>query len=151
MKKFINDASPIAYMALNLLENVKHWKNIELFFTKNRCGNIHEIANALGVHWVTAQKEIKKLEDLGRIHREGKIYFLNGINKWQKRIDLNDKHSLFIDTFRTHFGDNFIRIKETKKENGDWHNVGNIMITKDKIKDVRAFLKIVETSLKSLS
>lgn len=138
-------------MTLNLVENVKHWKEIELFFTKNRCGNIHEIANAIGVHWITAQKEIQQLEDIGRVHKEGKVYFLNGIDKWQKRVDLNKDHSLFIDTFRTPFGDNFIRIKETRKENGEWRSVGNIMITKDKIKEVKNFLETVESSIQSLS
>ena len=93
------------------MEEVKHWKEIELFFAKNKCGNIHQIAEAINVHWVTAQKEIQRLEQIGRVHNEGKIYFLNGIDEWQKRINLNDSHTLFIDTMRTTFGDNFVRIK----------------------------------------
>lgn len=138
-------------MISDLNENVKHWKEIELFFTKKKCGNIHEIAQALNIHWITAQKDMKRLEDIGRVHKEGNIYFLNGINQWQKRVDLNKDHSLFIDTFRTPFGDNFIRIKETKKENGRWSSVGNIMITKEKIKEVKEFLETIEKNIKSLS
>ena len=133
------------------MEEVKHWKEIELFFTKNKCGNIHQIAEAINVHWVTAQKEIQRLEQIGRVHSEGKIYFLNGIDEWQKKINLNGSHTLFIDTMRTAFGDNFVRIKETKKIDGEWKAIGNIMITKDKLKEVREFLEKVDSNIHALS
>ena len=138
-------------MEQKLTEEVKHWKGIEIFFAKNRCGNIHQIAEAINVHWVTAQKEIQRLEQIGRVHNEGKIYFLNGIDEWQKRINLNDSHTLFIDTMRTTFGDNFVRIKETKKIDGEWKAIGNIMITKDKIKEVKDFLEKVDKNIHTLS
>jgi hypothetical protein len=137
-------------MTDNLAEDVKHWKDIELFFTKNKCGNIHQIAESIGCHWITTQKEMRKLEEIGRVEREGNIYFLNGIDQWQKRVDLNDSHSLFIDTFRTTFGNSFVRIKETKKEDGKWRPIGNIMITKNKIKEVAKFLERIDENIQSL-
>lgn len=133
-----------------LTEEVPHWKEIELFLTKNKCGNVYEIAKAIDAHWLTAQKEITKLIDIGRIHQQGKIFFLNGVDQWQKKVELNKDHTLFIDTFRTPFGENFIRIKETKKENGEWKNKGNIMITKDKISEVKSFLETVEKNLQTI-
>ena len=151
MKKFINSSHKVIFMEQKSLEEVKHWKEIELFFTKNKCGNIQQIAEAINVHWVTAQKEIQRLEQIGRVHSEGKIYFLNGIDEWQKRINLNDSHTLFIDTMRTAFGDNFVRIKETKKIDGEWKAIGNIMITKDKIKEVKEFLEKVDNNIRTLS
>ena len=96
-------------------------------------------------------EEMKKLEDIGRVHREGKIYFLNGVDEWQKKINLSENHSLWIDTFRSTFGENFVRIKETKKTDGKWNSIGNIIITKNKIKEVSKFLDRVDDKIRSLN
>jgi hypothetical protein len=151
MKIFIKDYHPIYTMAKSIGEDVKHWKQIELFFTKNKCGNAHEIAKSIDAHWMTTTKELQKLEEIGRIHKEGNVYFLNGVNEWQKQVKLNSNHTLFIDTMRSPFGENFIRIKETKKQGGQWTSVGNIIITKDKIKEVRDFLDTVSKNLESIT
>ena len=103
-------------MTREISEEVPHWKEIELFLHKRKCANLHEIADNLGIHWVTAKKEMNKLRDIGRIHKEGKTYFLNGENQWKTKVNISKNHTLFIDTFRTPFGDNFVRIKETKKD-----------------------------------
>ena len=139
----------------SLQEDIPHWKDIELFLKDNPKGkNVYEIAGKLNVHWVTAQRQLEKLEKIGRLHSEKYgntiVYFLNGVDQWKTRIDLSSNHCLFIDTFRTQFGDNFVRIKESKKIDGAWKSMGNIMITRDTISDVRNFLGVVEENIGSI-
>ena len=130
-----------------LQDETKYAKQLELFFVKNKFGNVQKIAQHLGIHWLTAQKELTALVNKGRLHEEDGLYFLNGTDEWTKKIELNKNHTLFVDTFVTAFGENFVRIKETKKEGDEWKNMGNIIITKDKISEVREILKKIEENL----
>ena len=129
----------------------KYWKKIELFLNGKRGVSIHEIAMHLDIHWATTEKELKKLEDIGRVHSEifgkTKVYFLNGKGEFQDKFTLGKNHTLFIDTFVSPFGERFVRLKESKKIEDEWKNIGSVIITKEILKEVSGFLNKVETNI----
>jgi len=107
---------------------------------------INQIASDLELSWITVKKHLDYLQAIGRadVKRFGnsQIYFLNGKGTWTKQIHLSSMHTLFLDTFYSPapFNEAFLRIKETKKSEGEWKVVGNVMITKDKLGEVIEFL-----------
>lgn len=116
-------------------------KLIEMFLAKQprNSANVHEIAEATQMHWMTAEKELQRMTEEGRLHSEQigsrTFYFLNGKGNWQDRVDLNKHTTLFIDTLIAPFGEKFVRVKQTKLIEGKWQSVGNIIITRDKLKE----------------
>jgi len=126
------------------LPETEYWKKIELFLNGKRGVNVYEVARHLDIHWATTEKELIKLENLGRVHSEvvskTKVYFLNGVGNFQEKFVLGKNHYLFIDTFVSPFGERFARLKETKKIGNDWKNIGNVIVTKDVLKNVSEFL-----------
>lgn len=134
----------------NIVEN-KNRKEVEKYLATHRKASINQISKDLDISWATAKKHLEYLEAIGRVHKEelgnSIIYFFNGFDKWQKQIRLNPSHVLFLDTFISPFREPFIRIKEVKKEGEKWKHVGDIMITRDKLKNVINFLKKVEANI----
>ena len=126
-------------------------KKIERYLAKNQKASINQISEGTTLAWATVQKHLDYLESIGRVHGErlgnSIIYFFNGDGKWQKKVRLNQNHILFLDTFVSQFGKPFVRIKEAKKRDSKWENFGDVMITKEKIKEVRAFLEKVEKNI----
>ncbi|VVB66554.1 Winged helix-turn-helix DNA-binding protein [Candidatus Gugararchaeum adminiculabundum] len=126
-------------------------KTIERYLAKNQKATINEIAEATELSWATVKKHLEHLEAIGRVHEEsGKnshLYYINGNGKWQKKVELTGNHTLFLDTFISPFGKPFLRIKETKKTNDRWMVIGEIMITKEKLGEVKKFLEIVEKNI----
>jgi|GEM_PF-2828735 len=126
-------------------------KAIERYLAKNRKASINQISEGTSLAWATVQKHLSYLESIGRAHGErlgnSIIYFFNGDGKWQKKVRLNRDHILFLDTFVSQFGEPFIRIKEARKKDGSWENFGDVMITKDKLGEVREFLESVEGNI----
>lgn len=139
-------------MVQSIIENKKR-KEIEKYLVQHRKATVNQIADHLNIHWITVQKKLDELESIGRLHKEkiGKttIYYLNGVGKWQDKFKLNESTYLFADTFISPFGDPFIRLKETKKKEGNWTKFGEIMITKEKLNDVVTFLQKVRDELKN--
>ena len=134
----------------NIIEN-RNRKNIEKYLATRRKASINQISKDLDISWATAKNHLEYLESIGRVHKEelgnSIIYFFNGDGKWQKKIWLTPHHILYLDTFISPFRDPFVRIKEVKKEGNDWRHVGDIMITKEKLKNVINFLKNVESNI----
>lgn len=126
-------------------------KRIERFLAKNQRASINQISEGTNLAWATVQKHLDYLESIGRAHSErlgnSIIYFFNGNGKWQKKVKLNSNHILFLDTFVSQFGEPFIRIKEARKRDSKWENFGDIMITKEKIREVKEFLETVEKNI----
>src|SRR4030042_1360701 len=133
MKTFINKRD-LVKMKVEDMPETTYWKKIELFLNGKRGVSIHEIAKHLDVHWTTTEKELQKLESMGRVHSEKmgnmKVYFLNGVGKFQEKFSMSPNHFLFVDTFISPFGERFVRLKETKKLDKEWKNIGNVIITK---------------------
>lgn len=128
-------------------------KKIEIFLATNKKASINQIAEGTKLSWATVKKHLDYLESIGRVHGErlgnSIIYFFNGNGQWQEKVWLNNNHILFLDTFVSQFGEPFIRIKEAKKRGDKWETFGEIMITKDKIKDIMSFLDIVQKNIQS--
>ena len=128
-------------------------KKIEIFLATNKKASINQIAEGTKLSWATVKKHLDYLESIGRTHGErlgnSIIYFFNGNGQWQEKVWLNQNHILFLDTFVSQFGEPFIRIKEAKKNENKWKTFGEIMITKDKIRDVMAFLSNVQKNIDS--
>lgn len=128
-------------------------KKIELFMAKTRRASINQISEGTQLAWATVLKHLDYLESIGRVHSErlgnSIIYFFNGNGKWQTKVRLNPDHILFLDTFVSQFGEPFIRIKEARKKGEKWENFGDIMITRDKIREVKEFLAAVEKNIDS--
>ncbi len=128
-------------------------KKIEVFLAKNKKASINQISEGTKLSWATVKKHLYYLESIGRVHGErlgnSIIYFFNGNGQWQKKVWLNSNHILFLDTFVSPFGEPFIRIKEAKKKEDRWETFGEIMITKDKIKDIMSFLDIVQKNIQN--
>jgi DNA-binding transcriptional ArsR family regulator len=126
-------------------------KKIECYLAKNQKASTNQISEGANLAWATVQKHLDYLESIGRVHSErlgnSMIYFFNGNGKWQKKVRLDQDHILFLDTFVSQHGKPFIRIKEAKKKAGKWENFGDVMITKEKVSEVKAFLEIVEKNL----
>jgi DNA-binding transcriptional ArsR family regulator len=137
---------------IQINENLER-KEIELFLSRNKRASINQIAEANKLSWATVKKHLDYLESIGRVHGErlgnSIIYFFNGDGEWQERVWLNPKHILFLDTFISQFGEPFIRIKEVKKKEKGWETFGEVMITKDRIKDVIEFLDKVQKKIES--
>ena len=128
-------------------------KKIEIFLATNKKASINQIAEGTKLSWATVKKHLDYLESIGRVHGErlgnSIIYFFNGNGQWQEKVWLNNNHILFLDTFVSQFGEPFIRIKEAKKRGDKWETFGEIMITKDKIKDIMSFLDTVQKNIQS--
>jgi len=128
-------------------------KKIEIFLATNKKASINQIAEGTKQSWATVKKHLDYLESIGRTHGErlgnSIIYFFNGNGRWQEKVWLNQNHILFLDTFVSQFGEPFIRIKEAKKKESKWKTFGEIMITREKIKDVMAFLDNVQKDIVS--
>jgi len=77
------------------------------------------------------------------------IYFLNGDGRWKSRITLSPTHTLFLDTFMSPFNQPYLRIKETKVVEGKWKDIGNVMITKDKLDEMIAFLQKLKSEIEN--
>jgi len=126
-------------------------KKIECFLAKNQKASTNQISEGTSLAWATVQKHMDYLESIGRVHSErlgnSIIYFFNGNGKWQKKVRLDKDHVLFLDTFVTQFGQPYVRIKEAKKKGEKWENFGDVMITKENIKEVRDFLETVEKNI----
>jgi len=126
-------------------------KRIECFLAKNQKASTNQISEGTNLAWATVQKHMDYLESIGRVHSErlgnSIIYFFNGNGKWQKKVRLDQDHILFLDTFVSQHGKPFIRIKEAKKNGNRWENFGDVMITKEKVGEVKEFLEIVEKNL----
>jgi DNA-binding transcriptional ArsR family regulator len=129
----------------------KYRKSIEKYLAIKNRASINQISSDLDISWATAKKHLDHLEAIGRVHSEklgnSIIYFFNGKGEWQDKVMLTDNHILFLDTFVSSFGEPFIRIKEAKREGNRWTNVGDVMITKNKIDDVIGFLKKVSMNI----
>ncbi len=134
-------------MKMQIVEN-KERKKIESYLAQVGKASINQIAEATGLSWATVKKHLEYLEGIGRVHGEhlgnSIIYFFNGNGKWQKRVHLNSTHILFLDTFISPFGEPFIRIKEVKKKGDKWVTFGEVMITKERIEDVKEFLETIK-------
>jgi predicted ArsR family transcriptional regulator len=130
-------------------------KKIECFLAKNQKASTNQIAEGTNLAWGSVQKHLDYLETIGRVHWEhlgnSTIYFFNGNGKWQKKVKLDQDHVLFLDTFISQQGKPYIRIKEAKKSEGKWKNFGDIMITKEKIREVKEFLDNVEKNIDEYS
>lgn len=128
-------------------------KAIEVFLAKNKKASINQIAEGTQLSWATVKKHLDYLESIGRAHGErlgnSIIYFFNGNGQWQEKVWLNQNHILFLDTFVSPFGEPFIRIKEAKKSENEWKTFGEVMITKDKLKDVMTFLINVQKNIET--
>lgn len=128
-------------------------KKIEIFLATKKKASINQISEGIKLSWATVKKHLDYLESIGRTHGErlgnSIIYFFNGNGQWQEKVWLNRSHILFLDTFVSQFGEPFIRIKEAKKSENEWKTFGEIMITKDKIKDVMGFLENVQKNIES--
>lgn len=126
-------------------------KKIECYLAKNQKASTNQIAEATSLAWATVQKQMDYLESIGRVHSErlgnSIIYFFNGNGKWQRKVRLDQDHILFLDTFISQYGKPYIRIKEAKKKDSKWENFGDIMITKEKIREVKEFLENVEKDI----
>ncbi len=126
-------------------------KQVELFLAKNQKASINQIADSTKLSWATVKKHLDYLKSIGRVHGErlgnSIIYFFNGDGEWQEKVWLNSNHILFLDTFVSQFGEPFIRIKEAKKKGEKWETFGEIMITKDRINEVRGFLEKVQKNI----
>lgn len=129
----------------------KYRKAIEQYLATKSKASINQISSDLGLSWATVKKHLDYLQSIGRVHGErlgnSIIYFFNGRGDWQEKIQLTPNHVLFLDTFVSYFGEPFVRIKEAKKEGDKWRHVGDIMITKDRLKDVIRFLTNVEQNI----
>ena len=136
---------------LSMIDGNSERKRIEIFLAKNQKASINQIAEATKLSWATVKKHLDYLESIGRTHGErlgnSIIYFFNGNGQWQEKVWLNNNHILFLDTFVSQFGEPFIRIKEAKKKDEKWETFGEIMITKDRIKDVMGFLNKVQKNI----
>ena len=132
----------------------KQRREIEKYLVGKRGCTINQIAEDLGISWATARKHLDDMETVGRVHKEqigsSTAYFLNDQGKWNRAFKLNNRHYIFIDSFISPFGQPFIRIKDTKKRNGKWEPFGDVMITKDKLKDVIGFLKEVSKNVEKM-
>lgn len=133
-------------------ENVER-KKVEVFLAQNQKASINQIADSIKLSWATVKKNLDYLESIGRVHGErlgnSIIYFFNGNGEWQERVWLDQNHILFLDTFVSQFGIPFIRIKEAKKKGEKWETFGEIMITKDRIKEVKGFLEKVQKNIEN--
>lgn len=129
----------------------KYRKSIEKYLATKQRASINQISSDLDISWATAKKHLDHLQAIGRVHGEklgnSIIYFLNGKGAWQDQVWLTKNHILFLDTFVSSFGEPFIRIKEAKREGDRWTNVGDVMITKDKLENVIGFLKKVSSNI----
>uniref|UniRef100_A0A7C3J4V5 ArsR family transcriptional regulator n=1 Tax=Candidatus Methanomethylicus mesodigestus TaxID=1867258 RepID=A0A7C3J4V5_9CREN len=105
---------------------------------------INQIAKDLSFSWITVKKHLDYLEAIGRVEvrkfGNSQVYFLNGQQKWSKKISLSPFHTLYLDTFISPFNEPYLRIKETKMMQGKWKVIGNVMITKDRLCEVIDFL-----------
>lgn len=130
-------------------------KKIEQYLIKSKKASINQIAEATKLSWATVKKHLEYLQTIGRVHGErlgnSHIYFLNGKGEWTTRVKLNSNHILFLDTFISYFGDPYIRIKEVKRKENVWETFGEVMITRDKIKEVVSFLSDVDKSISKFS
>ena len=126
----------------------KNRKEIEKYLATHSPLSVNQIAEALKLSWATVQSHLDTMEASARVHfqqlSKTKVYYLNGVGKWQNRVKLNDSTYLFLDTFISPFGEPFIRIKETTNKSGNWEKFGEVMVTKDKIDDVIKFLENVK-------
>ena len=129
----------------------KYRKAIEQYLATKFKASINQISSDLGLSWATVKKHLDYLQSIGRVHGErlgnSIIYFFNGRGDWQEKIQLTPNHVLFLDTFVSYFGEPFVRIKEAKKEGDKWRHIGDIMITKNRLKDVIRFLTNVEQNI----
>lgn len=141
---------------MNYTDNHKYSDNrdrqkIEKYLAIQKRASINQIAEYTKLSWATVRKHLDYLQTIGRVHGErlgnSIIYFFNGDGEWTKQVNLNKKHILFLDTFVSFFGEPFIRIKEVKKKDTNWETFGEIMITKDKLRDVIEFLSDVEKNI----
>lgn len=142
-------------MTVSALESGRQ-KKIEVFLVKQprNCGSVHEVAKNAGIHWITAEKELQRMENEGRVHSENlgglKVYFLNGEGKWREHVKLGKKNTLWLDTFISPFGDRFVRVKETKLSDGEWKPTGNIIITQDKLKEFISKISKIADNIKAV-
>ena len=139
-------------MPITIDDNNENRRGIEKALIRYKDGaTINQVAKDLNLSWITVKKHLEYLNAIGRVHVKkfgsNEIYFLNGEGKWKKQIELSPSHTLFLDTFVSPFNEPFLRIKETKIIDGKWRPVGNIIITKDKLDDVIAFLNQLKAEI----
>jgi len=131
-------------------ENIDRQK-IEKYLAVKQKASINQIAQETKLSWATVKKHLDYLQTIGRVHGErlgnSIIYFFNGVGEWTKKVELNQKHILWLDTFVSYFGEPFIRIKEVKRKESKWETFGEIMITKNKLREVINFLSDVEKNI----
>jgi len=129
--------------------NLQRQKEIEKFLIKQtrRSANVYEIAKYLKIHWMTAERELQRMEKECRVHSEkmsgSKVYFLNGKGNWQDDIRINKNHTLYLDTLISPFGERYIRVKENKYKDGNWQTMGNIILSPNEIREFVGKLSII--------
>lgn len=132
----------------------KNRRKIEIFFAKTKRATTNQIAKDTGLSWSTVQVHLKDMEAVGRVDVErignAVVYTANGKGSWNKRVHLSKNKILFLDTFFSQYGP-FLRIKEVRRDSDQTHNwekVGEIMITKEKLAEVRQFIEKLESKIK---
>jgi len=97
-------------------------REIERILTKYRQGlTINQVMEYTKFSRGTVKAYLDELVKFGRVHEENynqntKVFFLNGVGKYQHRVQMNEEGILFIDVMTDPWKKPFIRIKYKDKE-----------------------------------
>lgn len=104
--------------------------------------------------WQTVKRHLCKLEAVQRVDVErlgnSEVYYFNGQGEFQIPIQLTKNQKLFLDIFRSPWGDPYIRIKESKRKGERWEDRGAVIISKDKVGEVVKQLQKLKANMAKL-
>jgi len=97
-------------------------KEVEKILTEHRQGlTINQIMEHTELSRGTVKTYLDEMVNFGRVHEENynqntKVFFLNGVGKYQHQVQMNKEGILFIDVMTDPWKKPFIRIKYKDKE-----------------------------------
>jgi len=104
------------------------------------------------ISWQTVKRHLNRLAAIQRVdiekHGNSEVYYLNGKGSFQDQVKLTMNQKLYLDIFRSPWGDPYIRVKESKRQGEQWVDKGAIIISQKAVDEFITKLEALKKNLK---
>ena len=110
-----------------------------------------EIANDTNLPASTVKRHLDQLVSIGTVHIQTfgsfNVYQWNGVGAYQHKIHLSENHVLFVYALTNRYGTPYIRMKESRKVQNEWKDMGVVIISPEKVKELLRKLNAIYSSV----
>jgi len=127
---------------------------VERALTKGKKGQgltLTEIATIADLPVSTVKRHLDFLAAIKRVHVQTfgtfNVYELNGVGAFTDKVFLSKDHVIHMDSLTNRFGGSYIRLKESKRNGDKWIDMGAIIVSPEKVKELLEKLDSICTTI----